>query len=180
MNSVNPDPAPAFRRPTANDAAAVCRLVRDSRVLDPNSAYAYLLLCSHFADTSRVLEEDGRIVAFVLGYRRPDAPEAIFVWQVGTAAEARGRGHAKRLVLDLVTAERARGARFLDATVTPSNAASAALFRGVARALGAPCGESLAYPSELFPDPGHEDEILFRIGPFPEAPPSGPDRRSPR
>lgn len=180
MVFANPAPEPAFRPPTSKDAAAVWRLVRDSGVLDVNSPYAYLLVCSHFARTSRVAEEDGRLLAFVAGYRRPDAREAFFVWQVGTAAEARGRGLAKRLILDLVHAEHALGARWLDATVTPSNTASAALFRSVARELDVGCAESTAYPSATFPEPGHEDEILFRIGPFPDIRTSASHRRSER
>jgi L-2,4-diaminobutyric acid acetyltransferase len=178
MASPNPAREPTCRPPTPKDAAAVWRLVRDSGALDLNSPYAYLLVCSHFARTSRVAEEEGRLLAFVAGHRRPDVPDAFFVWQVGTAAEARGRGLAKRLILELVAAEQGLGARWLDATVTPSNAASAALFRSVARALGVPCAESVAYPSTLFPEPGHEDEVLFRIGPFPDI--SISDRRPER
>ncbi len=154
------------RMPVLDDAASIWRLVRDSEALDQNSPYAYLLVCSHFARTSRVAVRAGALVGFVAGYRPPDAPDVYFVWQIGTAAGARGLGAATRLLVDVVEAERAEGVRHIEATVTPSNAASAALFRSVARRYDAPCAETTAFPSRRFPDAAHEDEILFRIGPL--------------
>jgi L-2,4-diaminobutyric acid acetyltransferase len=57
-------------------------------------------------------------------------------------------------------------ARYLEATVTPSNRPSAALFRALARDLGSPCTITKGFPSEAFPGESHEAERLFRIGPL--------------
>ncbi|MDX1650466.1 MAG: diaminobutyrate acetyltransferase [Myxococcota bacterium] len=161
------------RTPRPEDARDVTELVRRVAKLDANSPYAYLLLCSHFADTGLVRREGGRLVAFVLGYRPPGRPDTYFLWQVGVDPACRGRGLAGRMVIDLLRRLEPRGVRFLEATVTPSNEPSAALFRGVARRLEAPCEERTYFDKDLFP-PGdaHEDEVLFRVGPWEPAAPS--------
>lgn len=142
------------------------RLVRDSGVLDLNSPYAYLLLCSDFAHTSTVAEAAGQLLGFVGAYRPPPRPDSVFVWQIVTAREARRRGLASRLLEALLDQRACRGARFLEATVTPSNRPSRAFFEGFARRLGVPFEEETAFTAELFPGADHEDEVRIRIGPL--------------
>lgn len=141
-------------------------MARDSGNLDLNSPYTYLMLCRYFADTCVVAEEDGEPLGFILGYRMPERPESVFVWQVTTSPAARGRGLATSMMAELLQRHARQGGSFLEATVTPSNTASQRLFRGVARKLGVPCEESLEFPADLFPGDDHEEEVLFRIGPF--------------
>lgn len=166
-------PAPiSLRAPDETDAAAMWELVRDGGSLDLNSPYLYLLICTDYADTSVVAADaDGDLVGFVAAYRPPPDPGATFVWQVGVAPKARGRGLGRRLLLGLLAREANRDARELVATVTPDNAASLALFRGVARDLGAGVQESERFAAELFPDASddHEPEVELRIGPLPAA-----------
>ena len=73
-------------------ALAVHKLVADSGVLDLNSTYAYVLLCTDFADSSIVAERDGRVCGFIGGYHPPQRPDVLFVWQVVVAASERGTG----------------------------------------------------------------------------------------
>jgi len=155
-----------FRHPTVPDGLALWRLVDEAGTLDLNSTYAYLMVCRDFADTSIVAERAGRIDGFVLGYRPPPRPDTVFVWQIGVAPHARGRGLGS-LVLDrLLQSEACENVRFLEANVTPSNRASRALFEALARRLRAPIEELEGFESSLFPDPSHEPERLLRIGPF--------------
>lgn len=154
------------------DGAAVWRLVRESRVLDVNSSYAYLLFLDRFGDTSVVAEEGGRIVGFVTGFRPPRDPEVIFVWQVAVDASMRGRGLARRMLDALARLEGCRGVRFLETTVTPGNAPSRALFASFARSRDAEHSVSPYIEAAMFPEPGHEDEELHRIGPFEPAGPA--------
>lgn len=163
-----PGMAPAeLTPPVAEDAAAVWKLVADTPSLDANSPYAYLLLCTHFADTGLVARVGRRLAGFVLGYARPDAGGTVFAWQVAVAEASRGRGLGGRL-LDAWFARCARrsDARFLEATVTPSNPASRGLFTSFARRHGAPLREGMAFPKAWFPgDVPHDDEIGIRVGP---------------
>jgi L-2,4-diaminobutyric acid acetyltransferase len=173
-NIGDPDPAhrsrsrvlPVIRQPRASDAAGVWGLVQKTPVLDANSAYAYLLLCTDFADTGAIAETRGGIVGFALGYRPPTRPDTWFVWQVAVAEGHAGRGLGGSLLDWVFENTRAEGARFLEATVTPSNEASWSLFRAFARRHGAGFREGSAFPSDLFPDAGHEAEVLIRIGPL--------------
>lgn len=131
--------------------------------LDLNSPYAYVLWADHFAASSVVaVAETDEIVGFVTGFRLPLDPSTLFVWQVGVVREARERGVGGCMLDELL---RRSDARWLEATVTPSNASSAALFRGTAARHGAGVEETLVYPGELFAG-DHEPEFRFRIGPL--------------
>lgn len=164
MPTENPDPV-RIRTGTPADAAAIWRLVGASGALEQNTAYAYVLLCSHFGRTCVVAEMDGAVVGFVAAYRPPVRPEAVFVWQVGVVDRARGRGIAGRMLDALVRLPACRDVRFLEATVTPSNGPSQALFTAFARRHDAPCVVGDGFGPELFPGT-HEAEHAYRIGPL--------------
>jgi L-2,4-diaminobutyric acid acetyltransferase len=138
------------------------RLARDSRALDLNSPYSYLLWCRDFAGTSAVVRLDGEVVGFLTGYLRPTRPDTLVVWQI-TVAEAHRRRRFAMALLDSVL--RRTGARHLEATVTSANDSSIAMFRALAARWGASLTESQLFNADLFPDE-HAAEFLFRIGPF--------------
>jgi L-2,4-diaminobutyric acid acetyltransferase len=128
-----------------------------------NSAYAYVMWADHFAESSIVaVTEMNRVVGFVNGFRPPSDPTTLFVWQIAVAPEVRGRGVGGRMLDELLARS---PARWLEATVTPSNVASAALFRGTATRHETGVEEAIGYPRALLPD-DHEAEIRFRIGPL--------------
>ncbi len=174
-------PAPVtVRAPTPGDASALWRLVGETGGLDRNSPYAYLLVCSHFAATSAVADAgDGaagpaRLGGFLSGYRPPGRPEALFVWQVAVAPGLRGRGLGRRMLEEVLARPALAGLTHVEATVGPANAASQALFRSFARRRSAPVAVTDAFGADLFPEPGHEPELLFRIGPLGPPPPQDP------
>jgi L-2,4-diaminobutyric acid acetyltransferase len=151
-----------LRAPRAEDGLAVWRLIEEVGTLERNTAYAYVLLCTHFSDSCVVAEADGRLAGVVLAYRPPHRDDTLFVWQVGVHASMRGRGLGRRL---LEAAVSRTGVRWLEATVAPSNEASHHLFTGFARARGVACHIGPGFGAELFA-PGHEAEALFHIGPL--------------
>lgn len=155
-----------FRAPEARDGRRIWALVREAGVLEENSPYCYLLLCTHFAAHGIVAENDGELAGFVTAYRPPSEPEAVFVWQIGVAPAGRGRGLGTRLLNRLVERPGNRDARCLIATVDPANAPSNRLFAAFARAQGVPLAHESGFGPELFP-PGHAPEPLLRIGPLP-------------
>lgn len=154
-----------LRSPQPGDGARVYELLGSIGTLERNSCYAYVLLCSHFASTGLVAERDGQLLGFVLGYRPPTDPNAVFVWQVGVAPEARGMGLGKRLLQALIEQPGCHGVDHLTATVSPDNRASLSLFRGFARSLGVACEEIPGFPAALFAGP-HADENMLRVGPL--------------
>jgi L-2,4-diaminobutyric acid acetyltransferase len=153
-----------IRAPERGDGSTVWRLARDSGALELNSAYAYLLWCDRFADSSALAEVDGQPAGFVCGFRPPRQPDTLFVWQVAVHEDRRGMGLAGRMIAWILGRDPAL--RFLEATVAPSNTASQRLFRSIARSLGCPCDESPHFRPEEFPEGNHEAEHLFRIGPI--------------
>lgn len=159
-----------FRRPTHRDGAAMWRLVKDSGALDENSAYAYLMMGEWFTGTCVLAEEHlhggaRRLAGFVMGFVPPTQPDTIFVWQVGVDHRQRGRGLGKLLIKQFVEWA-PPGVNFLEATVTPSNAASEALFKAAARTFGTAVRVTDLFAADAFPGEGHEPERRFRIGPI--------------
>lgn len=153
-----------LRQPTPEDGAELHSLVERCPPLDTNSRYCNLLQVSHFRDTAIVAEQGDRLTGFVSGYRIPGREDVLFVWQVGVAPEGRGSGLAPKMLLALI--RRLDDVRFLETTVTPDNDASAAVFRKVADRLKAPLERSVLFESETHFDGEHDEEVLFRIGPF--------------
>jgi L-2,4-diaminobutyric acid acetyltransferase len=140
-------------------------LARDAGGLDVNSRYAYLLWCRDFAATSVVARAGDRLAGFITGYRRPDAPDTLFVWQVAVGPDFRRRGLASRMLDHLVEPLRSEGVRFVESTVTPDNKASLHLFSSFATARGADLTRDVLFSEhELGSD--HGPEVLHRIGPL--------------
>ena len=155
-----------IRRPRLEDAAAIWRLASESRVLEQNSCYAYLLLCQHFGDTCLIAEKNDQLVAFVAAYRPPTNPDVVFVWQIGVHGSERGKGLGSALLDRLVKRPACSDVRYLEATVSPSNGASERLFSGFARRHSTSLERTMGFSHELFAGTEHEDEELFRIGPL--------------
>jgi len=154
------------RPPAVADGPEIWRLVNNIDTLDTNSAYCYLVLCRHFSNTCAIAECDGRLVGFTTGYLVPGMDTTLYIWQIGIGREFRGRGIATHLIMEILRRDACRSVRYLEATVSPSNTASAALFNSLAHRLGAECETGTCFDTALFPGKAHEDENLLRIGPF--------------
>ncbi|MDX3538342.1 diaminobutyrate acetyltransferase [Streptomyces sp. MB09-01] len=155
-------------RPRPGDGPLLWRLARDSRTLDLNSAYSYLLWCRDFADTSAVARDRaGRAVGFVSGYLRPDSPGTLLVWQIAVDESVRGLGIAGALLDGLAARVAAQhGLSSLETTVSPGNRASERLFASFAARHGATLTREVLFAAEEFPDGPHAPEVLHRIGPL--------------
>ena len=150
-----------FRPPSMEEGAAMWRIARDSGTLDLNTSYAYLIMARDFAATSRLAVSAGEPVGFVLGYRRPTAPERLFVWQIAVDESQRGRRVAARL-LDGLLADLPE-VTTLETTITADNTASQRLFASFAQRHGAEHTIEPLLTEDHFPDPGHGAELLHTI-----------------
>lgn len=157
--------------PELAHGAGMWRVARDSKVLDLNSAYAYLLMAHDFGATCSVALDGNVVVGFVTGYLRPQAPDTVVVWQIAVDESQRGRRLGARMLHELLDRLGPRGVHYLATTITPSNEASIRLFSGLARDRGTQIQRSDLFGIEHFPpeDPAqHEPEHLYLIGPLPE------------
>lgn len=127
--------------------------------LDRNSPYAYVMFAEYHRLTCVVAEAAGNLVGFVTGFCIPAEPDTLFVWQIAVDDSQRGQGLGGRMLDELVARTRVRT---VEATVTPSNAASDALFRSLGRRHGHEVAMTTAFEEDLFPE-GHEAEIRYRI-----------------
>ncbi|MFF7728094.1 diaminobutyrate acetyltransferase [Streptomyces sp. NPDC008001] len=165
--------------PRVEDGAAIWRIARDSGTLDLNSSYSYLLWCRDFAATSAVARRtaDGEPAGFITGYIRPERPRTLVVWQVAVDRPHRGRGLAAALLESLVARVAretagpggpagAAGITEIETTVTPGNTASNRLFASFAARHGAGVERKVLFDGGLFPESGHDPEVLHRIGPL--------------
>lgn len=154
-----------FQKPTVEDGAAMWELVNES-TLDQNSAYKYIMMCEFFAETCVVAKENDQLVGFVTAFIPPERQDVVFVWQIGVHSSQRGKGLASQLLHELVSRSSCKEVEYLEATVTPSNEASQALFRRLARSYHTECEVSACFSEDLFPEEGHEEELTFRVGPI--------------
>lgn len=152
---------PTLRPFGPDDGPALHALVTDGGGLDVNTPYAYVLAARFFGATSVIAEGPDGPQGFVLGVAPPPEPDTLFVWQVGVAPAARGRGLGLAMLRWLVDEV---APTHLEATVTPSNTASQRLFRALARDLDAPIEVRRWVESEALG--GAEPEDLHRIGPI--------------
>ena len=141
-------------------------LVKHTGVLDLNSVYSYLMLCSYFPDTCVIAEHERRIAGFVTGFCPPIPLHTVFVWQIAVDAAYRGQGLGISLLKELLDRDACAQVNFLETTITPSNGPSHALFSRLARDMGVHCVVSSCFPESVFPQKNHEEERLYRIGPF--------------
>ncbi|GGP09172.1 L-2,4-diaminobutyric acid acetyltransferase [Oceanobacillus neutriphilus] len=124
--------------------------------------------CDIFSETSIVAEKDGKTLGFISGYKNPNNQNRLFIWQVAVDASARGNGLATKMLRQLLKREACKGIDYVEATVSPSNHPSQALFKGLAEKLDTDCHISDYFIANDFPDEEeeHEDELLFTIGPI--------------
>ncbi|OON73991.1 diaminobutyrate acetyltransferase [Streptomyces tsukubensis] len=163
--------------PEVEDGATIWRIARDSKTLDLNSSYSYLLWCRDFAGTSVVARDSGGDpVGFITGYIRPDRPQTLVVWQVAVDASQRGRGLAAAMLDGLIDRISARQELVsLETTIAPGNVPSERLFTSFGRRSGATVEREVLFDAGLFPDGGHDPEVLYRIGPLAPGRPPAPE-----
>ncbi|MBF0251051.1 MAG: diaminobutyrate acetyltransferase [Alphaproteobacteria bacterium] len=157
----------AVRPVHPGDGALLWELARDAGGIDLNAPYAYMMTARNFAATCVIAEVYGKPAGFATAHRLPSRPDTLFVWQVAVLPEFRGLGLGRRLLDGLVALRGCAGVRVVEATVTPGNAASEALFTGFAKARGARLDIRAGFTEDDFPDDArHAAERLFVIHPI--------------
>lgn len=155
-----------IRKPDLNDGESIYFLVTKSPPLEINSVYSYLLVCSHFDQTSVVCELEDDIVGFTSGYIHPNQDDTLFIWQIAVSDYMRVKGIARKMLLDILGRRELGDVKYLETTVTSDNDSSKSLFNSLARQLDAPVTEESYFSEKVFQKTGHPEEFIIRIGPF--------------
>src|SRR5690625_3239370 len=142
------------------------KIAKESKVLDMNSSYCYLMWSKFFNKTSIIAYEGEEAVGFVSGFIQPESKDTLFIWQIAINSDFRGRGIATKLVTKLLNQLKNEKIRFLEATVTRSNLASSNLFKGIAKKYDTEYEIKKCFGKEDFPEESSETEFTYRIGPF--------------
>jgi len=154
-----------FRKQKKEDAKKIHKLVKNTNVLDVNSEYLYLLQSTHFNETCSVAEANNDIIGFISGYIYPLNPEVLFVWQVGVDDKFRGQNIAKDLLTNIIDRKLLQGVKYIYTTISPSNIASQKFFEKFAKSLNTEIHKETMFEISDFNN-AHEDEVLYKIGPF--------------
>lgn len=152
-----------YRLPRKEDGLAVWTLSQKVKGLDVNTLYCYFILCEHFAETSVVCERNGELLGFLFGYNPPKSPGSLFVWQVGVDPEFRGCGLAGKMLSEVWNRESQLLTSQVQATVSPNNKASLALFCSFAKREHAEMKTKPFLSSRDFGPTDHEPEELIEI-----------------
>ena len=155
-----------YRKPKITDGPSIYELIKNSPPLDLNSRYCYLILCAHFSETCIIAEQNSHIAGFISAYIHPTTPDVLFVWQVVVEGKCRSQGLASGMLAALMERPNLKQISHIETSVTPGNKASDLFFRSFARNMQAECTTSFLFDASLLGSEGHEDEILYKIGPL--------------
>ncbi|RXK12829.1 diaminobutyrate acetyltransferase [Halarcobacter mediterraneus] len=154
----------SIRKPRKQDGKKIHELVKSTKVLDVNSEYLYLLQATHFSNLCSVAICEEEVIGFVSGYMIPNENNTLFIWQVAVDENFRGNDLARRLILDIVQ-RKELNIKFLHTTVSPSNNSSIRVFEKVAKHYETQMTSCEFFTKEDFNNQ-HEEEVLYKIGPF--------------
>lgn len=120
------------------------------------------LFFQHFNSTSLVLEKNGRIVGFLVGFLSQSRPEEAYIHFVGVDPEYRGRGQARRLYEKFFETIRAEGRTTVRAITAPVNKASIGFHTRLGFEIEAKGGSIDGIPTCPNYDGRGGDRVLFR------------------
>lgn len=150
--------------PTMEDAKGIYNLIKNSKPLDLNSQYLYLLQTTYFSDTCIVAKHEDTVVGFVSGFINPKNKSIFFVWQVAVASDFRGQGLAFLMLKELFESLKLSNIKYIHTTISPSNLASQKTFEKFAQIFEFDKEISIFATKDDYDDVS-EDELLYMMMP---------------
>lgn len=154
-----------IQAPGMDEGRDIYSLVRDSAALDLNSEYLYILLTAHYANTCAIAKSENKIVGFVSAYILPEQSNVLFIWQIAVDQNYRKQGIALNMLKYIISSPACSNIKYIQTTISPSNAASISLFKSLAANKNTNISEQDFMSPEMF-NQAHEEEKLFIIGPL--------------
>ena len=113
------------------------------------------LFFTHFQNTSFAIEEDGQLIAFLIGFVSQSHPQQAYIHFVGIHPDHRKRGLGKRLYELFFETVRARGCDQVRCITAPINSSSIAFHRHM--------GFQIEKSDQERDGGGQQRELLMRI-----------------
>ncbi|MDD5360190.1 MAG: diaminobutyrate acetyltransferase [Sulfurovaceae bacterium] len=154
-----------FRHPNKNDTREIFVLIKNSKPLDLNSEYLYLLQTTYFSNTCMVAERKNKIIGFVSGFIDPKDKDIFFIWQVAVDNSVRGCGVGFGMLKALFASKNIVHTKCIHTTISPSNISSQKLFEKFANELNFDKEISIFATKDDFKE-AHEDELLYKFKPI--------------
>lgn len=125
------------------------------------------MMSHYYTDTCVVAKLDQELVGFITAFIPPKQPDTVFIWQIGVDPDHSGKGIGSQLLDQLLDQVKETDIQYVEATITPSNKASQALFEKLAKRHDTSCQVQTFFTLDLFPTQDqYEEELKFRIGPL--------------
>lgn len=122
------------------------------------------LFFHHFEDTSFAVEEDGEIVAFLIGFVSQSRPDEAYIHFAVVHPEYRGRGMAKALYERFFDEARNRGCERVRCITSPANEESIAFHKRLGFDIEVGDGESDGVPIHRNYDGNGKPKVVFEKG----------------
>lgn len=151
-----------IRKPVLKDGKEIYKLVENSKVLDLNSEYLYLLQTTHFDQYCAVAIKENQIVGFVSGYVLPKDTDILFIWQVAVDSSIKGQGMAGKMIMEILKRDHLQNIKEIHTTISPSNKASQRVFEKLCEQLKGSYTKEVMFGVDHFHH-SHEDEVLYKI-----------------
>jgi L-2,4-diaminobutyric acid acetyltransferase len=106
-------------------------------MLVQHTDFTYMLLFRYFPELCSILEENGKAIGYVVGFRTGDTKVA-YLWQLGVVPEYQARGFSRQLIDAFVNNAQASGCSHIQFSIEPENEKSRRAFSSYAKQRGIP------------------------------------------
>jgi len=117
-----------FRQAREEEFLNVFEFVSHCKPLESYAEHVYKIMLRHFNNSCFVVEEEKKIVGFVLGFVSQTDMKTYFLWQVGISPDKQGKGLGGKLLDFLEKKVKGLGCKRIELTIDPQNLHSQKLF----------------------------------------------------
>ncbi len=155
----------AFRRPNEADYPALVRVIDDwwggERHMDVLLPRLWL---QHFTGTSWIVEDEDRLVGFLIGFVSPDRPDEAYVHMVASHPNRREAGVGRALYERFFADVSERGVHLVTAITWPGNRRSVAFHTALGFTIDDGPGTQKLYGAPAYAgyDFDREDRVVLR------------------
>jgi L-2,4-diaminobutyric acid acetyltransferase len=101
--------------------------------LGVHTGYTYWVMFHHFNESCFVIQDGGNIIGYVSGMKSQSHSDVFFLWQIGVAEEARGKGYSYLLLEKIFEAAKRMNCKKMQFSLEDLDGASFKSFSGFAR-----------------------------------------------